>query len=88
VYQVFAKVVGPIDIRVVACGDEVTDVTGSPYPGGIVSLIKLTWGPPLCIAKQINQATSGTWIFQATAKSKDKPVQIQIVGGDFTVLPK
>ena len=87
VYQVFAKVVGPADVRVVACGDDVTDVMGSPWPAGMVSVTILTGGPPHCVAKQINQVTTGTWLFQATAKSKDKPVDIQATVGNFTQIP-
>jgi hypothetical protein len=87
VYQVFAKVIGPTDIRVIACGDDVTDVQGSPWPAGMVSVTPLAGGPPHCMAKQLNQASSGTWVFQATATSKDKPVEIQAAIGDFNKPP-
>jgi hypothetical protein len=86
-YQVFAKVVGPIDVRVIACGDDVSDVTGGPWPAGMVSITDLSGGPPNCKAKQLDRVSTGTWLFEAITKSKEKPVQIQAILGEFTQPP-
>jgi len=86
-YQVFAKIAGPTDVRVVACGQDVTDVDGRPYHSGSVSISPLNGLPKNCIGKQLNQIVSDTWRLEGISKSKDKPVQIQAVVGNFTKLP-
>lgn len=86
-YQVFVKMVGPTDLRVVACGDDVTNVDGRPDNSGMVSVSVLNGLPKNCVGKQLNQIVSGTWRLEGISKSKDKPVQIQAVVGDFTKLP-
>jgi hypothetical protein len=85
-YQVLVKIVGLIDLRVVACGDDVTDVHGRPDQSGVVSVSVLNGLPKNCVGKQLNQISSGTWRLEAISKSKNKPVQIQAVVGDFTKL--
>ena len=86
-YQVFAKIVGPTDIRVVACGQDVADVDGRPYHSGVVTVSPINGLPKNCIGKQLNQIASDTWRLEGISKSKDKPVQIQAVVGDFAKLP-
>jgi hypothetical protein len=86
-YQVFVKITAPIDVRVVACGDDVFDVDGSPWPAEIASISQLDGLPQNCIGKQFSQAAAGTWLLEATSKSKDKPVSIQAAVGDFTRVP-
>lgn len=83
-YQVFAKIAGPTDVRVVACGQDVTDVDGRPDHSSTVSVSALNGLPKNCIGKQLNQIASGTWRLEGISKSKDKPVQIEVVVGNFT----
>lgn len=83
-FRVFVKIAGPTNIRVVACGDDVTDVRGRPNQSGAVSVSILNGLPKNCIGKQLNQIVPGAWLLEGISKSKDKPVQILAVTGDFT----
>ena len=58
-WQQFVKVIGPIDIRAIACGDNVSDLIIAPWPSGMSSWSDLTGIPKNCIGKQANQAPSG-----------------------------
>jgi hypothetical protein len=86
-YQVFVKVAGPIDIRVAACGDDVTNVDGRLDNSATVSVSALHGLPKNCVGKQLDQIISGTWRLEGVSKSKDKPVQIEAVVGDFARSP-
>lgn len=86
-YQVFVKITGPTDVRVVACGDDVTNVEGRPDNSAIVSVSVLNGLPKTCVGKQLNQIVSGTWRLEGISKSPDKPVRILAVVGDFTRSP-
>jgi hypothetical protein len=86
-YQVFVKIVGPTDVRVVACGDDVTNVEARPDNSGLVSVSVLNGLPKNCVGKQLNQIVSGTWRLEGISKSTDKAVRILAVVGDFTTSP-
>lgn len=86
-YQVFVKITGPTDIRVVACGDDITDARGRPDRSVVVSVSVLNGLPKNCVGKQLNQIASGTWLLEGISKSKDKPVRMLAVFGDFPKLP-
>ncbi len=87
-YQVFVKITGSTDIRVVACGDDITDARGRPDHSVEVSVAVLNGLPKSCFGKQLNQIASGTWLLEGISKSKDKPVQIIAVIGNFPKLPQ
>jgi hypothetical protein len=86
VYQAFVGIVGPIDLRVVACGDDIIDLLASAYPAGMTSETPLT-APSGCIAKQINGANGSPWVLQVRSKSGNGKIKIEAAVGNFTPLP-
>ena len=82
-WQQFVKVIGPIDIRAIACGDNVSDLIIAPWPSGMSSWSDLTGIPKNCIGKQANQAPSGVWVIQARTKTKTGKLSIRAAAGDF-----
>jgi len=66
-HRILARLSVTEDLILVACGDGVVDVDGSPWPAGMVT------GPSVerngnCIAKLFQNASAGKWMFQVTTR--------------------
>jgi hypothetical protein len=87
VWQAFVRIIGPTDVRGIACGDDITDFIIAPWPSGITSSSAFNGIPQNCKGEQVNQASSGTWVFQAKTKSASNNVAIKGAIGNFTQIP-
>lgn len=75
-HQIFVQIGQPVTLLLIACGDGVVDVDGSPWPAGMTSESeKMTHEN--CVAHRLYNAAPGRWALWVTTAREESKFTLQ-----------
>jgi hypothetical protein len=78
--RIFVQVGQPITLLLIACGDDVSDVSGGPSPAGMSSQSDLmVHASEKCVGRRFFNTQPGKWEMWATTKAEDSKFTLQPV---------